>query len=137
MPVWKRRLGLAAAFENHHLTRKGDMWSLHSWLGMLLVLLFLINVRQAATQSYRMAVSHPGVPWPLRRLSLALLDRLALLTTPASLPLLAVPDRAAGLLPPARLRAASGTPAAQAHLPGHRDLPARHLHGTRRVQPPT
>ena len=34
---------IQAVFKNHQLTNKADFWSLHSWLGLAVILLFLLN----------------------------------------------------------------------------------------------
>lgn len=36
-------VGLRAVFKNHQETNKADLWSLHSWLGLAVFILFLIN----------------------------------------------------------------------------------------------
>jgi hypothetical protein len=38
-------VGLKAVFANHQRTGKADLWSLHSWLGVAVVTLFVVNVR--------------------------------------------------------------------------------------------
>lgn len=58
-------IGLRAVFLNHQRTGKGDLWSLHSWLGIAVITLFVGNVRANASFKVLTHSNSPPTSTPL------------------------------------------------------------------------